>query len=77
MPGCKGEGSESVSILQNICEIVLEFPSAALHIRLPFSPCGKKKKKKRVKENTRKRSAGKVMGQIAAVALQSGGALVV
>lgn len=74
MPGCKGEGSESVSILQNICEIVLEFPSAALHIRLPFSPC---EKKKRVKENTRKRSAGKVMGQIAAVALQSGGALVV
>lgn len=73
MPGCKGEGSESVSILRNICEIVLEFPSAALHIRLPFSPC----EKKTCKREHGKRSAGKVMGQIAAVALQSGGALVV
>lgn len=46
----KAGGSESVPILQNICELVLEFPSVALHIRLPFSACGKKNVQKRTWE---------------------------
>lgn len=35
----KSEGSESASIWLNIHPVVLEFPSGALHIRLPFSAC--------------------------------------